>query len=74
MPEIQIECKSRRCDRVDLTTRVNTFLCQLDARNKLGSKALNVLRFLCQDSLWIFSPLSTHACYEYNIGGKMRCL
>ena len=34
-PEIQIECKMRRCDRVELTTCVNVFMCQLDAQNKI---------------------------------------
>jgi hypothetical protein len=46
-PGVQIECKSGRCDRVDLRTHVNVFLCQSDAHNKLGSKTLNVHKFLC---------------------------
>ena len=32
---------------VDLMTRVNTFLCQSNAQNKLGPKTLNVHRFPC---------------------------
>ena len=33
--EIRIECKTCCCDRVDLTTRVNVFMCQLDTHNKI---------------------------------------
>jgi hypothetical protein len=55
-PRVQIECKSCRCDCVDLTTHVNVFLCQSDAQNKLGPKTLNVHRFPCQGPFfWIYS-------------------
>ena len=47
-PGVQIECKSCLRDRVDLTTHVNIFLCQLDAQNKLGLKTLNVHKYLCR--------------------------
>jgi hypothetical protein len=47
-PRVQIECKSCCCDRVDLRTRVNAFLCQSDAWNKLGQKILNVQRYPCR--------------------------
>jgi hypothetical protein len=47
-PIVQIECKSCRRDRVDLTTCMNAFLCQSDAWNKLGPKILNVQRYPCR--------------------------
>ena len=53
-PGVQIECKSCGCNRVDLTTRVNAFLYQSDAQNKLGPKTLNVHRFLCQSLFFGF--------------------
>jgi hypothetical protein len=51
---VEIERKSCCCDRVDLTICVNAFLCQLDTRNKLGPKTLNVHRFQCQGLLLDF--------------------
>ena len=47
MPGVQIECKSCRCDRIDLRIRVNVFSCQSDAHNKLRPKTLNVHRYPC---------------------------
>ena len=59
MPGVQIECKSFRCDHVDLRTRVNAFSCQSDAHNKLGSKTLNVHRYPCWGLFFGFLVLKT---------------
>jgi hypothetical protein len=54
MPKRPESKSSTGYDRVDLTTRVNAFLCQSDAHNKLGPKTLNVHRFPCRDPFFGF--------------------
>ena len=63
--KVQIEWKSCCCDRVNLRTHVNAFLCQSVTHNKLGPKTLNVHRFPCQNaqsSNWV-QVVSSRLCW-----------
>ena len=71
---VQIKCKTCHFDRVDLTTRVNTIICQSDILNKIRLKTLKVHRFLRRDFCFrILSHETPNGYYEWNVDHKMWC-